>query len=246
LRDSHGVRRVAACVFAVSVAVLVAVPSSHVSATAQGSAEQCNGQYFTQRVDALFGALRSGTPRRVAALFPNPETWKFHSDGAGYVVSEGGGVRIEPSEGSAADLLAAVQRRDVRTIARMFPDAGRWQLEVVPTLDGFIRDGSLSRSSSTATRDGGALAKLVDQFRGTTITWSAPDARRATATDFVSQNGTVYADQYLSGPLRWRVSRYPRGRGHTVVRGAAKLGMYCEGGVFGHVVMTPGQVMKAD
>jgi hypothetical protein len=234
------VRRSAAWVFAASVACLVVLPATNASSTAQQANTQCDGTFFHQRVDALFAALTSGNPARVAALFPNESTWTFHNDNAGHLVSKGGGLRIDPVGGVAEPLAAAVSAGDGRSIAELFPAAGTWQLEVVPTLKGFIRDGSMSRSSSSATRNGRALAALVEQFRGTRITWRAPSAQRNTATDLVSPKGTVFADQYVPGPLHWRVARYPSGSGHTVIRGAAKLALYCEGGVFGHVVMTPG------
>jgi hypothetical protein len=140
------VRRIAARALSAALVAFSTVSVSGSAAAEPDSPQRCDAKFFVQHVDALFAALTSGNPTRIAALFPNPKTWTFHFDSEGKVVSERGGLRIEPSSGTADALAAAVRQGNTHTIAALFPSAGHWQLELVPTIDGFIRNGSLSRS----------------------------------------------------------------------------------------------------
>jgi hypothetical protein len=199
-----------------------------------GQPPDCDEHLATKQITALFSALSAGDTARVARLFPNDRTWSFSSGPGGEVVSSGGGIRITPEPAVASRLSDAVQRGDTRAIIRLFPQAGGWQLDVSPTLDGFFAHGRFSDTQVGASRPG-RLGRVVAQFEGMKLRSVTPVGGKAQATDYHA----VIADEYFpDATMRWRATggRLKEQRIRAIDIGA-KIVIYCETGLFARVAL---------
>lgn len=232
-------------------APLVAGGSSQVAAQASEdrTVQSCDAALATARIRALFGALGDGDVARVAELFPDANTWKFRSTGLDEVVSRDGSIAIEAAPREAEKLAEAVKRRDTKRVISMFPAAGGWYFDMGQTFSQLI-EGTVPGGDLPGADRAERLRPIVDEFQGMTIELAGPvlgpvvgPAQSRAAS--VSPSGTVNVDTYNPGPIRWRATSDKLRRDNIdSIEGVSKMSLYCRGGLFQRVLLTPSRVIR--
>jgi len=211
--------------------------STMVGALRSGGSSDCDAQLVGERLNGLFRALGKGSTARVARFFPKAGEWSFAVTGSDDVVSAGGGVRIRAQPDVERQLLEAVQSHDARAVIALFPAAGGWFFDVVPTVHGFVDGGRFADDGEAAARRK-ELRRIVADFRGLDLSLSSLNGRVWT-TDYVSPKGTAWVRTF-SGELRWRGRVDPRdAAGTRAIEGGGKIALYCENGLFGRIALSP-------
>ncbi len=213
-----------------------------------GPGQGCDRQFAEAKVNALFSAINRGDFAAVENMFPNPQLWQFTAVSSGVATSAGEGIRIEPRPDAVSRLLGAVNQNDTAAVQRMFLFAGGWDFELVPSVDAAIAGhtyggAGIRWTSSPELPNRVDMRKLLSQFSGLHLTFTAPLKGGAGQADHASLLGTVRVREAGVGPVLWRAtgSRIQE-RGKRAIYGGGKITIYCERGLFMKVLLSPSRV----
>jgi hypothetical protein len=189
----------------------------------------------------LFRALGNGDVASVEAMFPRAASWRFRPSTADSVVSKDGTLTITPSPGTREQVARAVARHDDGRVVAMFPMGGGWGFDMGRGFDDVIDPTPSGPTPSPFASRGSELAPLVRAFEGMKVELvGAFVGRTVPGAEFVSPSGRVNVDVYVPGNVQWRASSAElRTRGIAYVEGNSKLSIYCHGGRFQRVLLTP-------
>src|SRR5262249_39503822 len=133
-----------------------------------------------------------------------------------------------------AAMSDAVQRGDAQAVIRLFPQAGGWEFDVSPTLDGFFAHGRFSDTQVRASQRR-QLDRVVAQFKGMKLRLLTPVGGKAGAIDYHS----VVVDEYSPDATMRGRAEGGRLKEHRIraIDIGVKIVLYCENGLFARVAL---------